>query len=354
MKTNRILIFAPYQLNKNMGGPSGFLAHNLLSKPRDIFCFIEDLFPLKFRNRYSVDRIFQKLMYLNRLSKVEKIFNSIDASSYKYIFFHDCLTLYKCMRLINKNQVVILQSHSPELPSEEYLSENFDLEMYSYVRKAEQESFKRADLLIFPNKGAAEIYNDLITDKLKIQYILSGASREEKLTKYPLDSRKLNILFIGRRNTIKGFDFLMDVFSNKKLQNNHNLLLLGTKTKETQYPNNIYDIGFSNSPLNWVNSVDYVINTNKQSYFDLSVIEALSIGAKIIMTDNYGHSYFKNKSNDIITFEYGNISNVVDIISSLDKSQTYQKSTENLELYENELSDNCYLSRLEIFYKNIK
>lgn len=354
MKADKILIFTPYLINKNMGGPSGFLAHNLLDKPRDLFCFINDLFPLKFQQRFSFERIIRKLTEIEKLNDVEKTFSSIDASTYKYIYFHDCLTLFRCIKLINKNQIVILQSHSPELPSEEFLAEKNDFEMYNYVRKAEVASFNRADILVFPTKGASEIYQSLITDYSKVKYLLSGASREINLTQYPVDSTKINFLFIGRRNTIKGFDFLMKIFSNKKLRKDCNLILLGKKYKNFECPQHIYDVGYSSQPMNWANSVDYIINTNKQSYFDLSIIESLSIGARILMTNNFGHSYFQNISNDILTFEYGNVEFVVDLINSLVKTNQNQKSISNINLFENELSDWCYYNRLKIFIDEIK
>ena len=35
MISDKVLILFPYEININNGGPSGFLAHNLLDKPRD-------------------------------------------------------------------------------------------------------------------------------------------------------------------------------------------------------------------------------------------------------------------------------------------------------------------------------
>jgi hypothetical protein len=353
MKTDRVLIFAPYELNKNLGGPSGYLAHNLLNKPRDYFCLINDVFPLKFRHRYSFERIFRKLIQNSTVNEASQIFSSIDASSYKYIYFHDCITLYKCIKLISPSQVVILQSHSPLLPSEEYLSAHHNLEMYNYFKEAEVASFQRADLLVFPTKGASEIYNNLIYDTSKLRYILSGASTESTISYYPLDSSKINFLFIGRRNQIKGFDFLMKIFNSKRIRDDVNLILLGSKNQSDEYPNNIFDLGFSNQPMNWANSVDYVINTNKQSYFDLSIIETLSVGAKILMTNNFGHSFYNNLSEDILTFEYGDVDNVVDLINTAQKKSFNQHSIKNINLYENELSDSCYFSRFQKFINEI-
>src|SRR5690606_18643826 len=137
-------------------------------------------------------------------------------------------------------------------------------------------------------------------DENKIKYILSGAQSQKDLRAYPLDNSKINLLYIGRRNNIKGFDRVMEAFQQaSSIRNDINLILIGAGSKIEG--KNIYDIGFSNTPQNWYNSVDYVINANRKSYFDLSVIEALSANAKIILDANFGHKFYLNKSSDILT-----------------------------------------------------
>ncbi|MFV0222425.1 hypothetical protein OBK16_08260 [Empedobacter falsenii] len=348
MRTDKILIFYPYDININLGGPSGFIAHNLLNKSREDFVLSQDLI------NHSRLSVFLKKYLFNKFNKSkhisEYVFNEINAKNYKYIFFHDCETLEHCKNLISHNQVVILQSHSPELPSEEVIAKESSKEFVDFVVRAEKYSFERADIIIFPNEFCIPLYDTLNYDKSKIKYILSGAKKIEDLRKYPLDQSKINLLYIGRRNRIKGFDIVMDSFKKlTKYRDDVNLLLIGggEQIKER----NVYDLGFSSTPLNWYYSVDYVVNANRKSYFDLSVIEALSTNVKMILADNYGHEYYKRKSSDILSFDSSDINNLNNIL--LNKLEKGNQTNENMYLYNNELSDIKYFERFVKFKKEI-
>ena len=60
MVSNRILILFPYEININNGGPSGFLAHNLLDKPRDCFVLSQDIV------KTHPEKITKKIDYLTK------------------------------------------------------------------------------------------------------------------------------------------------------------------------------------------------------------------------------------------------------------------------------------------------
>ena len=144
-------------------------------------------------------------------------------------------------------------------------------------------------------------------------------------------------MYIGRRNKIKGFDIVLETFRKvREKRKDINLIIIGNGEKIEE--EGIIDIGFSKNPIGWYNSADYLINANRQSYFDLSIIEALTTGIPIIMSDNFGHSYYKGKSSLIKTFDL--------------KKRDYKK-TENIELYENNLTDSCYYERFKKFAEEI-
>ena len=211
MITDRVLIFAPNHYNINGGGPSGFIAHNLLDKPRDLFSLPFDIVK-EDRFRVALSKIIFKIRF-HKYDDVEFLFRECGARNFKYIYFHDCLSLYRCSHLIKNNQVVILQ-----LPSEEIKALYNDPVITERFIKAERYGFERADILVFPNEHAVDIYSELIKDYTKIKYLLSGAKDVVEPRLYPLDQSKINILFIGRRNSIKGFDYLIDTFKNVQLK----------------------------------------------------------------------------------------------------------------------------------------
>lgn len=350
MIRDKILVFVPYEnISINNGGPPGFIAHNYLNKSRDFFDLSSDLIE---RHRYSlkIKRFLKAHLFRKRVNFARLIFNVVGAKSYKYIYFHDCFSFESCRDLISSNQVVIFQSHSPELPSQELVGLGSSDSQIDFARKAEVNSFNRADIIVFPNEGCVGLYDELNLEKSRIQYILSGCQAAKDLRAYPLDNNRINFLYIGRRNFIKGFDIVLDSFLKAlKIRKDLNLLLIGGG--EVVREPNIYDVGFSNTPTNWYNSVDYVINANRQSYFDLSVLEALSTNSKLILSTNFGHQYYENKSEDIIAFNSNNSQELVDIIIKSQKGKT--NSLSNLNLFYNELSDIKYFERFLAFSNSI-
>lgn len=259
-----------------------------------------------------------------------------------------------------KEQVIILQSHSPELPSQEYASStknnlgHKEKLKYEYIIQAENYSFKRANILIFPNEHCIALYNDIFPSNPKFDFILSGAKcnyNELSISDNLLDDRKINLLYIGRRNSIKGFDIVIEAFKKAyKFNNNINLIIVGNGEKVEE--EGVIDIGFSKSPIAWYNSVDYVLNANRQSYFDLSVIEALSTGVPLIISENYGHKWFKDKSELITTFD-GSTEKLFNILAFGNLQKRDKNNNSNKELYQNYLTDDLYYDRFKHFFNKL-
>ncbi|WP_164123655.1 glycosyltransferase [Sphingobacterium sp. xlx-130] len=257
--------------------------------------------------------------------------------------------------MIPNNQVVILQSHSPELPSEEIKSINpSDVERYSLNKKAEESSFQRADIIVFPNEGCQKIYSSLLTKNCDVKYILSGAKNTfagREAEKEVLKEEKINLMYIGRRNSIKGFDIVYETFKEvAKERDDLNLFIVG-KGDNLDGPG-IFDVGFSNDPMYWYNSVDYLLNANRKSYFDLSIIEALTTGVPIIMSSNFGHEYYINKSDTITTFSDVNSGELNNILRGPLKKRD-RKNKKNFELYNSDLTDSHYFNRFTSFAEEL-
>ena len=70
------------------------------------------------------------------------------------------------------------------------------------------------------------------------------------------------------------------------------------------------------------------------------------------MSDNFGHSYYKGKSSLIKTFDVKSPDELYKILTGDLKKRDYEK-TENIELYENNLTDDCYYERFKKFAEEI-
>lgn len=219
------------------------------------------------------------------------------------------------------------------------------------MKKAEKNAFERADIVVFPNEGCVPLYKEVITANNDIKFILSGAQKGYSKGDIPseniIKSDKINLMYIGRRNEIKGFDIVLNTYREVYQQRKDlNLIIIGKGEKISE--DGICDIGFSNNPIGWYNSVDYLINANRQSYFDLSIIEALSTGVPIIMSDNYGHKYYENKSPLIHTYDAQNCDGLKKILlGDLQKRDFSQKY--NQDFYLNNLTDEHYHKRFKEF-----
>ena len=358
MINDRVLIVAPYRYQINKGGPSGFIAHNLAGKYSPYYVLDKDLNnPSKFKWRlYKLRRILWSLTHKLIDRDIDFFASKMDLKQYKFLYFHDVEILYRAKHLISNNQVVILQSHSPQLPSEEAEESGASEKYIEDVKKYENYAFERADIVVFPNEGCVPLYKDVLHENQKIEFILSGAKKtynDSDVVNYKeqLPKDKINLMYIGRRNQVKVFDIVIKAFKETyKIRQDVHLILVGGGNQVQE--EGITDVGFSSNPIGWYKSVDYLINANRKSYFDLSILEAISTGVPIIMANNYGHTWFENKSDLLIPYDSSNYNNLVNILlGPLEKRNELRK--DNIELYDSMLSDEKYLERFESFVKSL-
>jgi glycosyltransferase involved in cell wall biosynthesis len=164
----------------------------------------------------------------------------------------------------------------------------------------------------------------------------------------PLDPQYLYFLYIGRRLPIKGFDLVIEAFKRASVRRPAIRLILLGKGEKVDLPG-VIDVGFSTSPHDWMASVDYIISANRQSYFDLTVLEALSVGAPLLMTCTDGHQVLRGASPGI--FDIGE-PNVEDIERAFLSAQCKRELNVdvirgNQELFRRQYSDEIYRENLD-------
>jgi len=340
---NRALIYTNYNLNKNSGGPIGFFykciyENNptntdiiLLGNSKNNF-FLLKIFLFLFK-------IIFKLLRQNNVYYNLETFINFKAYKYPVLYFHDIYTFHNVRKFIRKNQKVILQSHSPVTPLEEYIDYN-GKKNSKKIKKIQDYCFKRANYIVLPNKECVSIYKKLITPKQKIEFITTGIKNIKADQNLCILDDKVNLLYIGRKIDVKGFDNLITNFNEVlKIRKDIRLFIIGSGKKIIG--ENIYDLGTSEIVYDWINSVDFVISNNKQSYFDLNIIETIALGTPLIMTTTEGHEFFKNRKG-IISYEFNTLSNVLKN-SNLITKKFKQDNKENLiNFYTEELNDVNY------------
>ncbi len=305
MANKPCLVFSSYALRPTDGGPSGFLGQNLSGKSSLYFDFKGDKFWRPWSWKQSVMDALRgeplrtmKRMGFNsdtplghELIETRAAFVAQGGPTYPWVWFHDVMRLAGCADLFRPGQRFILQSHSPELPADELANMGGNAEDVAWIRVAERFAFERADVLVFPNPGAVSIYETLVPAKKRVAFVASGSAMMRPRSIAPLDPQFVYYLFIGRRVPVKGFDVVIDAFSRAHaVDPSLRLILLGGGAP-VDAPG-VIDVGRSDEPAIWIAACDYLVSVNRQSYFDLSVMEALSIGTPLIMACTGGHGYF--------------------------------------------------------------
>jgi len=353
---NQVLIFIPYSADVTHGGPAGFAAQNLaghvlqhavLTPNRPTYSSLSQ--KLWRGGRQLIGLLSIPPVYRWEYTQSRFAFKHAKVSEYKFVYFHDMYNLFFCRDLLRESQTVILQPHMPELLHEEEITfGKTDPEFIRWVKhKVTPAVFGRANFVVMPNPGALAIYKSVIAESSKIIYLLSGARQPSHVTTVPFDPQYVYLLFIGRRDPIKGFDLLLEAFKRAYLRRPElRLVLIGSGKTETP---GIIDLGYSQRPHDWIASVDWVINCNRQSYLDLSVLETLANGTPLLMTCTWGHEVFKNASPGIIDFGDSSVDNIEQALLKIGRKIELgpEAMERNRELYQKSFSDAVYRKKLD-------
>lgn len=242
----------------------------------------------------------------------------IDLSPYDIVHFHSTMDMFNAKDdLKNYKGKVVLTTHSPTLLSKEIYDRLslFEKKYLSFLYKAliniDLYAFQRADYIIFPCEDAEEPYyhnwdgyaNYKQQNRTKYRYLLTGINpcypqinKEDIRKKYNIPPSAFIICYVGRHNEIKGYDTLLQI--GEMLLNKHDNIYILVAGKEEPmkglaHPHWI-EVGWTNDPYSLINACDIFLLPNKETYFDLVMLEVLSLG-KIIVTSRTGGNKFFEK-----------------------------------------------------------
>ncbi len=362
---DKVMVVFPKEGKSSSGGPEGFVTQLMRTFSHDRFgvtipvdvklssCWPKLIKPSS--NIWSSAVLLKA--FLNRdLLRGELIARESGMTKAKYLWFMYSDVFAWCEPFIRKDQIVIYQPHSPVLPWKEVegtdaIAQQGRLRVESEVRRL----FKRAQILVFPNKGAQSIYSSLLNSAHDIRYIQSGAACPATNMPFPLDPALTYFLYIGRRLPIKGFDLVMKAFARAhKVRPDLRLIVCGHG--EPLRAPGVIDVGFTSRIYDWIASVDCVVNANRQSYLDLSVMETLAVGTPLIMTATHGHEIFQKwQSSGLRCIQSANVDLLVESFIQVSSTQCRSPETRayNLALYDREFSVPAYQHRLTEFLNEL-
>lgn len=314
--------------NKNelapVGGPAGYLysINNEMQRLKDnSFSFIDYNYT-KFDVSSFCDFAFKVHRKLSAKTPEEAQIKTINYLSkrhnscfecYDAIFFHSTFMLYSQRKDLEKYKGrVFLTSHSPKVSYREIIEDFISLndyqenkELYDSTEKFDEYAFRRADYIIFPCPGAEEPYYHSwsryaeLRDEKKIRYIPTGIlsveckkSRKEIRNELGIPQDAIVLSFVGRHNEVKGYDILQNIFF--KLDNAYVICCGKIGSIQPPKSDRWIEVGWTTDPYSYVGASDIYILPNRETYFDIAMLQTLSIGKCSVISNTGGNKEFTN------------------------------------------------------------
>ena len=260
----------------------------------------------------DVRRAWKFANYLKRESSL-----NYDLSNYDAVHFHSTEDLYFNRKVLkNYKGKVILTSHTPCAPYKEIIGRLNPLDYKLFKRRIDQleqmdcYAFKRADYIIFPCEEAEEPfyhtweqYSD-IRDGSKYRFMPTGImectakhSRKEIREKYAIPENAFLISYVGRHNEIKGYGDLKEI--GEKLLKDRDVYFLIAGAEEPMAgleDKHWIEVGWTNDPHSLIAAADVFVLPNRETYFDLILLEVMSLGVPIVLSNTGGNKFFRQYS----------------------------------------------------------
>ncbi|OWP83730.1 hypothetical protein BWK59_08915, partial [Flavobacterium davisii] len=253
--------------------------------------------------------------------------NNIDVNQYEVIHFHTTFDLYRYKKYLdNFKGKIVLTSHSPKLPHQELVEDILKIEdvklKKEFLKKSEiidEFAFQKADYIIFPCEEAMEPYyknwdkfGQIIKNK-DVRFLLTATkkatsilSREEICKKFNIPINSFIISFSGRHNEVKGFDLLKDFGENILTKYKDVFFIISGKEEPISglRHERWIEVGWTDDPHSIIANSDLYILPNKNTYFDLVLLEVISLNIPIMLSYTGGNKYFKKFSDTNPCFNF--------------------------------------------------
>lgn len=343
----KVLIWDKDTLLEDVGGPSGYLfkIHTYLEKNRvPNIVFYSDIIKRKhIGNKESIikriikgeislktiiiniiikllpkslQNVYATYFYSEKLTKEElKLISDFD-----YVHFHWISEIMKYKVQLKKinalNTKVILTTHSPEPFISEIMGTRLDEHKFikDIFLEKESQAYKMVDYIMFPVPMAKEAYTEnypilaktFNSIKDKFFYIPTAIESSinintEKALEYKriLSSYPFKVCFIGRHSLIKGYDKLKEIAKKCWSINPDIYFIIGGKESSIKRlsDNRWIELGWVDT-YSLLENIDIFVLPNKQTYFDLILLEVLRQGVPCVISETGGNKWFTDQHID--------------------------------------------------------
>lgn len=236
---------------------------------------------------------------------------------YDAIHFHTTRDLFAQRKSLRRFPgKVLLTSHSP-VP--------LALEMHAAIRRKlpfrlnwllklltrmDEYAFCRADYILFPCPEAEEPYLAHWPEYARIReqkasayrYVLTGIAPRQPRREPAAVRREIGaadgdflLCYVGRHDEIKGYDVLRRMGETLfRIHDDVKIVVAGKEAplRGLAHPHWI-EVGYTTDPYSYMAAADVFLLPNKETYFDLVMIEALSLGSVVIASRTGGNKFYQ-------------------------------------------------------------
>lgn len=364
-----VLIHFPVDRVLPKGGPAGYL-FNLKQGLEEIgandFEFLpaagvqiekNDILRALIPNRIKDKRRLRNLLKL----PAKTLSAPVDYSSYDAIHFHSTEEMYLHRDALESYQgKVMLTSHSPCVYHKELISRLNPVDAKSHSTELkdlaviDDYAFRRADVVVFPCPESEEPYFNTwdgyadARDEFKLRYLPTGISgctakvgRLEIRERYGIPHDAFLMCYVGRHNSIKGYDLLVENVS-PLLGDSKKWMLVAGREGPIFAPRQggWVEAGWTDDPHSIIAAADVFILPNRETYFDLVLLEVLSLGTPVVATRTGGNKYFENMdSKGIMLYEdVDSFRSCIEYLENLDRDVRIEMGKCNQRLFEKSFS----------------
>lgn len=293
-------------------------------------------------------------------------------SKYDIIHFHSVKDFYSARKSLKSfDGITILTSHSP-VPMALEMFEDISNKapvlanplVLRMLRRIDQYAFEHADYIMFPCREAEEPYfnnwkqyarihnqraDSYFYCPTGIRPIQPSRSREEIRKEYGIDNDEFVICYVGRHNKVKGYDILKSLGERiLELDDNTSFLICGKEQpiKGISDPK-WHEIGWTNDAYSYIAASDVFVLPNRETYFDLIMLEVLCLGKIVIASNTGGNKFFgNNKYPGVLLYNSPDEAiGLLDKVSNMSLSQRRELELLNKQLFESYFTSEKYVER---------
>ncbi|WP_438495330.1 glycosyltransferase family 4 protein [Paenibacillus sp. IHBB 3054] len=390
----KLLIFNQGQLKQNTGGSSGYLyiLKNYIDNQKineielnSIDKSLSDTISFRTKFKSLIKKLTPNIiLYFSAYYKImSKEKYNIAFDNYKGIHFHSSISLYKWKNQEKYNGKILLTSHSPKyyylelIDDDKVLGNGFVKRTFGGgFKRIDLDAFKKADYLIMPCEEALEIYKsdikiwNVVEEKKRnnqIKYVPTGLipmkinKKSDFFSEKNIPKDAFVISFVGRHLPVKGYD-LLQKFALNIISNYKNVYFVIAGTINNEYPplksEQWIEYGWTNKSLDIIKHSSLFVLPNRQTFFDLVLLEVLSMGTPVLLSDTGGNRYFhKYEDTGLFFFENDNLNEMLATFELLyqywEKGELEIYGEKNEKLFNSEFTQDSFGERYIKVLKDI-